>query len=77
MNSRPAYSHGWAATGAASRSPPAPARNSRAPASARRLRELPLPFSTLSPVAGHAIGKRISSFALAYYRRRDTQEFKP
>jgi glycine/D-amino acid oxidase-like deaminating enzyme len=39
--------------------------------------DLPLPFSTLTPVVGHAIGKRIASFALAYYRRRDKQESNP
>ena len=39
------------------------------------LRDLPLPFSTFTPVTGHAIGKRISSFALAYFRWRDKQEF--
>lgn len=37
-------------------------------------RELPLPFSALAPVAGHALGTRIAPFALAYYRRRDRQE---
>lgn len=41
------------------------------------LAQLPLPFSPVSPVAGHAIGRRIRSVALAYYRFRDTQEFKP
>jgi glycine/D-amino acid oxidase-like deaminating enzyme len=39
--------------------------------------QLPLPFSPVSPVAGHAIGRRIRSIALAYYRYRDKQEFKP
>ncbi len=41
------------------------------------LAQLPLPFSPVSPVAGHAIGRRIRSIALAYYRYRDKQEFKP
>ena len=39
--------------------------------------QLPLPFSPVAPVAGHAIGRRIRSIALAYYRLCDTQEFKP
>jgi glycine/D-amino acid oxidase-like deaminating enzyme len=41
------------------------------------LAQLPLPLSSLSPVAGHAIGRRISSFALAVFRWRDKREFKP
>ena len=39
--------------------------------------QLPLPFSSLTPVFGHAIGKRIASFALALFRWRDRQEYKP
>ena len=41
------------------------------------LAQLPLPFSSLSPVAGHAIGRRVASFALALFRWRDKQEYKP
>ncbi len=40
------------------------------------LGELPLPFSPVSPVAGHAIGRRIASLALAVFRWRDKREFK-
>lgn len=39
------------------------------------LRELPLPISPLAPVPGHAIGRRIRTIALAYYRLRDKQEY--
>ena len=38
--------------------------------------ELPLPFSPLAPVPGHAIGRRLSSFALAYFRWRDRREYR-
>ncbi len=38
------------------------------------LAELPLPFTPLSPVPGHAIGKRIASFAILLYRYRDSKE---
>ncbi|MBI3373936.1 MAG: FAD-binding oxidoreductase [Betaproteobacteria bacterium] len=41
------------------------------------LAQLPLPFSPLAQVVGHAIGKRIASFALALFRWRDKQEYRP
>lgn len=38
------------------------------------LGELPLPFTPLTPVPGHAIGKHLRGFGIVYYRYRDAQE---
>jgi len=38
------------------------------------LGQLPLPFTPLSPVLGHAIGKHLRGFGILYYRYRDSRE---